>query len=914
MEIYTCDSCGARVTARQLERGEAVESEGYVYCARCARELGHETEGQYAYEDETEDQPIEQPPPRGLNVKLLASVTVAAIVLGAAVGLFLMKGDEGPARRAAPPVRKPPPRRRQVLPRPAVKPAAPVEPEAPAEKAVPAPARAAEEPVPEESLLAAGFEKEGYAFQCAYATRAERLKEGAARGDGVLRALKQRMATAPADASVRVTLPAPVDLSGYNKLGFWLRSSGVENELKLALITGGRQGFIIPSRDPIFSGEWRWFQFLLAGERNSVEGLVLYFNQRAEPSAYYVYLDEVRAYEKAGAVISVAPTRPVAPTPEAGKILADARPRGTESLRHDFDGAKPADWREGELFTPGKGGAGGCLKSVVHGDGDARYKRVYFAFRPELKMESGTAISFAYKLDKCRGISIQCWDITKDQNVRAKFAPLTPGEWGRITIKAADLVSREGDVHCEPGDLLNNIGIFAGGEDTDRELCIDDFVVAAEAPGPEEPAAAAAVAQDAEPAARMDVTAGGEVVLAQDFEDGAGPFTGGKITSSDTYRSSRASFKADVKLEDEFYPCRIQIDKWSVGKRNEKGILPIQDETVIAFAYYVDGGDSLTLMSWFEDKKVNLQSRFEKVPQKTWTLAQVRYMDFKSNDSQSKAKLEKGDAPQNLSWLAGKKGTQCTLIVDDVVICNGRIPGDIGKTLKRKFDKKRETQADPRKDGYYMTMEMIDKLAERLKGSDVKRKTLAILGDKLAASNYFLAPLAKEGKRFDFKEGYKFIPKAALAQATRRLSSYRKREALKKALQRYRPEVVAVLAGYNDLKRGLPADDVQTEYSYVCECCIEAGAVPVLITVPLGADARTQAGGLALGYTGAAFKTAKTVGVPMIDTHSWLNAEGKSHRTFFTTTGLKQPAYDQLNALFVEVYDRLERYVLQRGE
>ena len=44
MEIRARDSCGARVSDLELERGEAVESQGRVYCVPCAERLGVEPE------------------------------------------------------------------------------------------------------------------------------------------------------------------------------------------------------------------------------------------------------------------------------------------------------------------------------------------------------------------------------------------------------------------------------------------------------------------------------------------------------------------------------------------------------------------------------------------------------------------------------------------------------------------------------------------------------------------------------------------------------------------------------------------------------------------------------------------------------------------------------------------------------
>ena len=758
METYSCNTCGARVTELQLEKGEAVESEGRVYCARCARELG--------LGGVRSEAPEAHVPRQSRNMIILAGVTAGAMVLGGLIGVFFMKGEELKPRRrralapiplvkprpqtpapvpgerpeapARPEPSVPPPPRRTAEPEPVPveEPKVPPRSEVPEDDAVPPPPRGTAEPAPEESVLVAGFEKEGYVLECGPAAFAERVRKGAARGEGALRAIKRGGSAGGTSAFVRVDFPAPADLNRYDKLGFWLRSSGAENELKLALITSGRPGFVIASRDAVFGKEWRWFEFLLSGGRGSVEGLVLYFNQRLDPSAYYVYLDEVRAYGKAAplAVVPETKTEPPELPPVAGPGEKPApraqprgpRPRGPRLVVADFEeGLKGAWSKYGHAIVDSPEGARGGEKGLV------------------------------------------------------------------ITVK--------------PGDSRRSAS---------RVML---------------------------PVAESDLSPFTHITL----------WLGGK---------GFTRLKANVEIKPKGGKHRV-IGGFRYGPDWKRHVLELKDlprSDIEAVAFYFNN----TSTGWPESFEV--------------------YLD--------EVALHVGPPGPEEAELAMKPG----------------LPGPPGK--------RRATSAEPRRDGFYMTAKVIDKLSERLKGSKAARRTLAVLGDKLAASNYFLAPLVKAGKRLDPKKGYKFIPKAALAQAARRLSYYRKRDALKKALKRYRPELVVILAGYNDLRRGLPADEAQTEYSYICECCLEAGALPVLITVPVKADARAQSWSPAQAYGGAVFRTAKTVGVPMIDAHNWLNAEGRNPPKYFRAGVLRQPAYDEINSLFVHVYDRLEKYVLPRGE
>jgi hypothetical protein len=285
--------------------------------------------------------------------------------------------------------------------------------------------------------------------------------------------------------------------------------------------------------------------------------------------------------------------------------------------------------------------------------------------------------------------------------------------------------------------------------------------------------------------------------------------------------------------------------------------------------------------------------------------------------------------------IGGFKGA-----IDDVRIYDRALTEQEVKTLfwAPELSVKRLGLADPADafgrpatHGYALNPAMLISLVDRCDKEKVTPKKLAALGGGFAASSSFDALLKKKLSR---KDGYVFAGKTGLASTRMTASALLK--GMDKRLLREKPEVVRICVGLRDMLASRPAADVRAELASVVDKVLDAGAVPVLCTLPvLGAvdlktappepktgekNARPTPGDRAallvrsVAELNVAIRSlAYEKKVPFLDAVRIVNADVETQRKFFkSAVSLKSQGYDAINARFLGLYRVLENVVAGR--
>ncbi len=284
--------------------------------------------------------------------------------------------------------------------------------------------------------------------------------------------------------------------------------------------------------------------------------------------------------------------------------------------------------------------------------------------------------------------------------------------------------------------------------------------------------------------------------------------------------------------------------------------------------------------------------------------------------------------------IGGFKGA-----IDDVRIYSRALTQQEVKTLfwAPELSEKRLGLADPADafarpatHGYALNPAMLIGLVDRCDKEKVTAKKLASIGGGFAASSSFDALLKKKLSR---KDGYVFAGKTGLASTRMTTSALLK--GLDKRLPREKPEVVRICVGLRDLLASRPVADVRAELASVVDKVLDAGAVPVLCTLPvLGAvDVKTappapkeddktkptpadraailvrSVAELNVAIRSLAYEKK----VPFLDAARIVNADVETQRKCFKSAlSLKPQGYDAINARFLGLYRVLENVVAGR--
>ena len=229
------------------------------------------------------------------------------------------------------------------------------------------------------------------------------------------------------------------------------------------------------------------------------------------------------------------------------------------------------------------------------------------------------------------------------------------------------------------------------------------------------------------------------------------------------------------------------------------------------------------------------------------------------------------------------------------------------------------------RDGYRASLGIMKNLSARFDAAKVTAKKVATVGDVIAASSSFDGSLKKD---LSVRDGYVFAGRMGLVSSGTTIQAALR--SVPRALARDRPEVVRVCIGIADMARNLSPGDFRTGLQDLVGAILDAGAVPVLHTLPMKtinvpkdekkretADRSTKTL-YALSETVGAFNAAIAAvamekNVPLLDAWRIVNVGPDAHRKYFAMQSLKREGYEAINERFLALYRILECGIAGRG-
>ena len=220
-----------------------------------------------------------------------------------------------------------------------------------------------------------------------------------------------------------------------------------------------------------------------------------------------------------------------------------------------------------------------------------------------------------------------------------------------------------------------------------------------------------------------------------------------------------------------------------------------------------------------------------------------------------------------------------------------------------------DASAEPARDGYALSNEVIAALRAARAGKSVKAKTLSAVGGPLSASPSFDAEL----RRGDLStaNGYRFPRGVALGDS--RIGVDVALKAVESFLERERLELVRICFDESNIKPRASQKGFDQALEKHVAVALRVGTVPVLFTVPAYTGTGVEKATGFANYNKAVVKAAKQFALPYVDATRILNEDETKARTYFDNAGRLGPAaFDAINQRFAKLYRVLERGVFDR--
>jgi len=220
-----------------------------------------------------------------------------------------------------------------------------------------------------------------------------------------------------------------------------------------------------------------------------------------------------------------------------------------------------------------------------------------------------------------------------------------------------------------------------------------------------------------------------------------------------------------------------------------------------------------------------------------------------------------------------------------------------------------ETTSDLANDGYYLTPGIVRALKKAYDPEHITARRLAVIGGTVAAQ-----PSFQNGLRQLLTKARGYSHAGSMGLVSRGATTDRARRAVARALAREKPEVVRICFDVADLMRRRPLADIEADLEAIVISTREAGAVPVLYTIPMQRPTDTKTLKTIEQYNAMVVKLARAERVPLVDAWSVVNGPEARQKRYFSSSGaVARAGYEAVDDVFLKLYDRLERHALGRG-
>jgi len=426
-------------------------------------------------------------------------------------------------------------------------------------------------------------------------------------------------------------------------------------------------------------------------------------------------------------------------------------------------------------------------------------------------------------------------------------------------------------------------------------------------PAVEEPETPATPGTPATPAPAMPGGTGDLSVIYRETFDGGGKFYwSADLEKTNTYGGSAGAAAAQQKPNGQFYACGIGLEHWQLPRpmrKIEGGLFKAEEDVWVSFQYYLTGHDVIKL--WPRTKEVGKCNNvvLKNCIQGKWTAVAFKSMEMNvAFGNENKGKSRPGHTISQFSITAGApKQAGVNLIIDNFTVTKGSPPGDIERQVAAAKRTTAEMTADSKKEGFSLLPRVIANLKQHYKADKVTQGKVLKVGGDSATSMFHIGSI----------KGITAVKRFTVCGKMKGAADVS--EKFPKELAGQKPEIVTIMFGVGDLAKNRASMEARSHYITIIEKTLEAGAIPVLFTLPLRLTSNKEMDKLIGEYNKMIIKLGEEKSVPVIDAHGILLRDlDKMSKYFGTGFKLKKDGLEAINAGFKDLYDRLSKHVAGR--
>lgn len=380
-----------------------------------------------------------------------------------------------------------------------------------------------------------------------------------------------------------------------------------------------------------------------------------------------------------------------------------------------------------------------------------------------------------------------------------------------------------------------------------------------------------------------------------------------------TFAGSKGALKAKPLVKNTWFGGQIVFDG--------KGATPfkITDQTMFHFCYFTSEAGTIKVVLGVDDATIKyIACPIEKPKVGEWTVASVKLTDFKDKQGYGQKAAPGLGVKGGMTIYFGKPDSAQPHWLDNVVITEGPMPGDLDTFVRegaeaarakaeRLAAEKAAQSLTVEANQALLSVEIVAVLKRGWKKDSVAAGTIMTVGADAAKALDFWTPLTKT----EFKAS-KVLDKYDSTLAGGNIDKIAERA--KPAMSKHKPEVVAILPGIADLALNKTPSDIAVVVTELADAVFEAGAIPVIYTPAIpnrGLPTAVQA------YKDLADEMRKLAirkKYPLVDAFAILNPDGVARQTWFSGLAPNSAGHEAINKASCLVYKRLEEYVFERRE
>ncbi|MDX9703056.1 MAG: GDSL-type esterase/lipase family protein [Candidatus Auribacterota bacterium] len=490
--------------------------------------------------------------------------------------------------------------------------------------------------------------------------------------------------------------------------------------------------------------------------------------------------------------------------------------------------------------------------------------------------DNNMELSFSYYTGNTPYIYISFHNDTKNDNYHYEWKNIIPHSWETATVPLRWFRDNEHTGKpLDDGDVISRLNFYAGSPAIKPIVYIDNVKLTIKPP--------------------QNIQSGLQEQhneFKEDFETASRNWHGIRTAELPGKRSGSA-IKA-IPADDKWFGVTAKHEA-------DSQIFTIDKNPFISLSYYIEENENIYVSVYNKTKGDNYHYWIKNPTVGSWQSFSKSFLFFTDN-SYKGIPVSSGDVLTSIRIFAGKPGKMVNLWIDDIKL----EAKDIQPAIE--FELRQRTLAPYTK----INSGIIHRLRQ-IYNPNNRKKSIMNLGDSISESMAFVWPMKFAQQGMHANEGYYYFEKSISAKQSQK-SSWGKQK-INTLLEQLKPETVTILFGTNDILLGGNPGSYLANMEYIVDRCIEAGSIPILLTIP---PVTTKSLDNVRLYNSQLQQLAFEKQIPVVDVFQLFidRKDWKSllfdgvHPNFFDDG--RTGGYNLINNAIFEMYKILEKEVMQR--